>query len=192
ISRSKKTGYRSDILPHEYLPVLRFTLRKKHLERLAVDCAFLEPPLFEYRHLDARHGLYAAPNDLALERVKLLMVPIGKLDEWDALGHLDHVGQRIRAEPLESEHARGSVGTDVPAALAARVRQRVLDRADAPSLVVKHQVVEHTPDGQLGVGLDGIVLQVLVAAVAVDEVLPVGIALPDAFAERKRHRRSLN
>src|SRR5690606_8069689 len=89
ISRSKKTGYRSDILPHEYLPVLRFTLRKKHLERLAVDCAFLEPPLFEYRHLDARHGLYAAPNDLALERVKLLMVPIGKLDEWDALGHLD-------------------------------------------------------------------------------------------------------
>ena len=61
-------------------------------------------------------------------------------------------------------------------------------RPDAPALLVEHRVVDHAADGQLGVLLDRIVLEVLVAAVAVEQVAPVRVALADAAAERERHR----
>ena len=53
--------------------------------------------------------------------------------------------------------------------------------------LVQHRVVEHAADGQLGVVLDGIILEVLVAAVAVEQVLPLGIALANAPAQGQGH-----
>ena len=49
----------------------------------------------------------------------------------------------------------------------------MLDFADAPAFLVQHLVVDHAADGELGVLFDRIVLEVFVAAVAVDQVAPV-------------------
>jgi len=53
----------------------------------------------------------------------------------------------------------------------------MLDPSDAPAFLIQHQVVHHAPDRELGVFLDGVVLVVLVAAVAVGEMTPLRIAL---------------
>ena len=65
-------------------------------------------------------------------------------------------------------------------------------RPDAPAFLVEHQVVDDAADRELGVLLDRIVLEVLVAAVAVDEVAPVRVARADAAAEPQAHRRALD
>ena len=44
----------------------------------------------------------------------------------------------------------------------------MLDLTDAPAFLIQHLVVHHAADGELGVFLDGVVLEVLVAAVAVE------------------------
>ena len=106
--------------------------------------------------------------------------------------HFDDVRPRERAEAVEAVAARGRVGAHVAAAQPAAVGQRVLDPADAPAFLIEHQVVHDAANGELGVLFDRIILQVLVAAVAVDEVRPVRVALADAAAQPKAHRRTLD
>ena len=84
------------------------------------------------------------------------------------------------------------VSTGVRPAQAAGVGQRMLDRADAPTLLVEHLVVDDAANRQLWIFLDRIILQVFVAAVAVDEMFPVRIFFADATAQRDRHRGGLN
>src|SRR5262249_31392128 len=47
-------------------------------------------------------------------------------------------------------------------------------------------------DGELFVGFDRVVLEVLVAAVAVSDVTPVRVSLADAAAESQSHRGALD
>ena len=110
-------------------------------------------------------------DDLALEGVQPVVAPVGQLDERDRLGHFDDVGERVRAEAVEAAHGGGGVGAGVAAAEAAGVGQRVLDRVHAPAFLVEHPVVEDAADGQFRVLLDRIVLEVLVAAVAVEQII---------------------
>ncbi len=147
----------------------------------------LEPTFFEYRHRQAGYGFDAAADDQALERIQFLVIPAGEFDERNALGDFDDVRHRIGTESLESEHSGRSVGAHVTATLAATVGQGVLDLVDPPAFLVQHRVVEHAAYRQLRVGLDRIILEVLIAAIAVDQVLPVGVAFPDSAAQRQRH-----
>ena len=78
------------------------------------------------------------------------------------------------------------------AALASRVRQRVLDRPDSPAFLVEHHIIEHAADRQLGVLFNRIVLQVFVPPVAVDDIFPVGIKSADTTAQRQAHHRRLH
>ena len=71
--------------------------------------------------------------------------------------------------------------------LATRVRLRVFDCIDAPTFLVKHQVVQHTDDRQLWILFDRVVFQVFVAAIAIDKVSPIGIASSNALTERQSH-----
>ena len=68
----------------------------------------------------------------------------------------------------------------------------MLERADAPAFLIEHLVVDDAANGQLWIFLDGIILQVFVAAVAVEEVFPVGIFFADASAESDGHRGRLD
>ena len=68
----------------------------------------------------------------------------------------------------------------------------MLERRDSPTLVVEQAIRDHAADGELAVLLDRIVLEVLVAAVAVEEVDPVRIALADRREEREVDRGALD
>ncbi len=84
------------------------------------------------------------------------------------------------------------VGAKVAATQSAAVGQGVLYATNAPSFLVKHQVVYDTTNGQLRVFFDGIVLEVFVATVAVHEVFPVGVAGAHAAAQRQAHGRAFH
>ena len=113
------------------------------------------------------------------------MVPVGELDEGDPLGNLDDVGERVGAEAAEAERGGGGVAANMAATLAAGVGQRVLDGIHPPALVVEERVVENAANRELRIVLDGVALEVLVAAVAVDEPDPVGIPAADPAAQRQ-------
>ena len=68
----------------------------------------------------------------------------------------------------------------------------MLDRIDAPTLLVEHRVAHHAGDRQLVVLLQRVVLQVLVAAVAVDQQPPVRVARPNATQQRQTDRGALD
>ena len=52
----------------------------------------------------------------------------------------------------------------------------------------KHPIVDDAPNGELGVFLDRIILEILIAPVAVDEQSPFRIALANAGEQREVHR----
>ena len=64
----------------------------------------------------------------------------------------------------------------------------MLDRVDPPPFLVEHAVVDDAADRQLAVHLDRIIFEVFVAAIAVHDETPVGIAFPDSLEQRKVHR----
>ena len=64
----------------------------------------------------------------------------------------------------------------------------MLDRVDAPPFLIEHLIVDDAPDRELAVLLDGIILQVLIAAVAIHEQPPVRIALANIGEQREVHR----
>ena len=90
-------------------------------------------------------------------------------------------------KPSNFEMMRGSVGAGAGAAEAAGIGQGMLDGAQAPALLVEHAIVDDAANGQFRVLLDRVVLEVFVAAIAIQEELPVRIALADAAAERQGH-----
>jgi hypothetical protein len=84
------------------------------------------------------------------------------------------------------------IGPDITAAQPAAVGEAVLDAPHSPSLVVQHQVVDDRTYGQLRVFLDGVVLEVFVAAIAVHEEPPIRVPLANALAQGQPHGRALH
>src|SRR5262249_43149470 len=105
----------------------------------------------------------------------------------NALGDFKNIGARERAEALEAAVPRRRIRARVTARQAATVRERMFDAPDAPAFLVKHQVAHNATNGELRVFFNGIVLEIFVAAVAVDEMAPIRIALADATAESQPH-----
>ena len=68
----------------------------------------------------------------------------------------------------------------------------MLDRADAPAFLIEHLVVDDAADRQFRIFVNRIILQVFVAAVAVDEIFPIRIFFADAATKRNRHRGGLD
>ena len=68
----------------------------------------------------------------------------------------------------------------------------MFDAADAPPLLVQHQVVDHAANRELCVLFDRIVFQVLVSTVAIGDVPPLGIAVADAATQSEAHGRALD
>src|SRR6187397_3306758 len=95
----------------------------------------------------------------------------------NAFCHCEDVRSRERAKSLEAIMSRGRVSARVTAAQSAAVSQRMLDPPHAPSFLIEHEIVDHAADGQLGILFNGIVLQVLVAAIAIEKESPLGIPL---------------
>lgn len=171
----------------ELLAVLGFAVGEALVEAVFRECSVLEAALGEDRHFHSRDGFDAAGDDLAFEFVEAGDVVFCDVDEGDGFGYGDDVGPGEGAEALEAVVVRGGVGAGVGAAEAARVGKGVFDFADAPAFLVEHLVVDDAVDGELGVFLDGVVFEVFVAAVAVDEVAPAGVAVTDAAAEGEGH-----
>src|SRR5690606_2564092 len=110
----------------------------------------------------------------------------------NTFGDLDDVGPGKRAERLEAESPGRAVAAHAPAAQPAAVGQRMFDSSDTPALLVEHAVVDDAADRQFGILLDGVVLEILVAPVAIDQVPPVGIPLANTATERDCHSGALD
>src|SRR5947209_8489553 len=113
---------------------------------------------------NAEHRAYAARDDVALERVQPLRRALRQIGERNRLRNRDHIRPRVRAERVEAVSASARVAANAAATVPAGVRERMLDRLDAPALLVQHPVVHDAADGQLTVRLDRIILEILVAA----------------------------
>src|SRR6202022_4581996 len=148
------------------------------------DRSVLEPALGKDGHLEFEHRANAARDDLPLQGVQSLVRPFSQLGERNRLGNCDYGRTSVGTETVESVFARARVASDTPAAIAARVGERVFDGVDAPSFLIEHPVVDDAPDRELAVLLDRIVLEVLIAAITVDEQQPIRIALANPGEQR--------
>ncbi len=162
------------------------------LERDVRRGAMLEPPLGKHRHLDPEQVRHAGREDLALEAVELRRVGAAERGVRDSLRDCNHPRARERARTREPVPPRRRAGAHVPAREPAAVGLRVLERLDPPTLVVEHPVGDHAPDRELAVLLDRVVLEVLVAAVAVEQIHPVRVALAERAQEREVHGSALD
>ena len=147
--------------------------------------AMLKSAFGKHWHVESGDSFEAARNDLAFERIKLLNGHGGKGREGNAFGNFDHAGFGKWAEAVKSVMSGRRVGANVTAAQSTAVGQRVFDAANAPAFLVKHQIVYDAPNGQLPVFLDGIIFEVFVATVAVNEVFPIWVTSPYAAAKRR-------
>src|SRR2546423_3806444 len=68
----------------------------------------------------------------------------------------------------------------------------MFDSANPPPFLIKHQIPHHTADRQLRIFLDGIILKILIAAIAIDQISPVGITRANSAAESETHRGALD
>src|SRR4029453_17653566 len=68
----------------------------------------------------------------------------------------------------------------------------MFERPDAPPLLIEEGVLDDAANGHLGILLDRIVLEVLVAAVAVEQMAPVRVALADPAQQGQRRRGALD
>src|ERR1700687_789571 len=141
------------------------------------DRSVLEPALGKNGHLESEHRANAARHDLAFQGVQSLVLAFSQLGERNRFGNCDYGGTSVGTETVESVFARARVASDTAAAIAARVGERVFDGVDAPSFLIEHPVVDDAPDRELAVLFDWIILEVLIAAVAVDEQQPLRIPL---------------
>src|SRR4051794_375972 len=162
------------------------------VKSLLSHSSMLESPLGKDRQLQAGHLSDSAAQHLAFETVESFVGALGELSERDGLGHGDDPRPTVGAEQREAVPPGGGVAPDASPAQAAAVGQGVLDGLHSPAFLIEHPVVDDAANGQLRVLLDGIVLEVLVAAVAVGEVSPVGIALADASKKGEAHGRALH
>src|SRR5436305_1918237 len=84
-------------------------------------------------------------------------------------GHSAPTRNAVSARSIFPSGPRAGVATHASAAVPARIRERVLDRIHAPALLIEHAVVHYAAYRQLAVSLDRVILEVLVAAVAIDQ-----------------------
>ena len=95
-------------------------------------------------------------------------------------------------EAAKAEVPRRRIGARVRAAKTTAVSERVLDLSDAPALLVQHRIVDDAADGQFRVLLDRIILKILVAAIAVEQVAPLRVLRANAAKKRDGHGCRLN
>ena len=72
-------------------------------------------------------------------------------------------------------------GTDVSTALPSAVDERMFNRIHSPAFLIKHSITQNTPDSQLWIFFDGVVLQVFVTTITVNQVLPIGALWRTSF-----------
>jgi hypothetical protein len=58
----------------------------------------------------------------------------------------------------------------------------MFDTSDSPTFLVQHQIANYAANCEFGILLDWVVLKVLIASIAVDQVTPVRVALPNPAA----------
>src|SRR5690349_11119533 len=102
--------------------------------------AVLEAPFRENGHVKTGDGFYTAPDDIALEGVKLLQVIIRQRNEGNAFGLLDDGGPGEGSEAFELQMMRWGVGASAGTAEAAGIGQGMLYGAQSPSLLVEHAI----------------------------------------------------
>src|ERR1051326_1244238 len=152
------------------------------MQAFLADGAVLESALGEYRHIYTNDRFDPACDDFALQAVKPVDVVFGQRQIRDAFGNLDHVRASEWTKTVETKGFRRGVGSGVGTAQSTGIGQRVFDFPNTPSFLVKHGVVDDAADGQLGILVDGIIFEILVAAVAIHQVLPIGVALANPAA----------
>src|SRR5206468_8920311 len=141
----------------EMTAIPRLALREEASYLSRRDGTMLETALREHWHRHAQHGADSARGDLALELVQPLSRAHRQCCKWNRLGDGNHRRTRVRAECAEPVLTGTGVAAHAAATVAARVRQRVLDRLDAPSFLVEHPIVDNAMDRQLAVFLDRVI-----------------------------------
>src|SRR5688572_12343816 len=149
--------------------------------------AVLEAAFLENGHVHPGQGADAARDNFAFQRVKAADVVIGEFDKGNSFGDFDNSRAGEWAEAFETKLARRGIGAGIGTAEAAAVGERMLDASDAPPFLVKHQIVNNAANGEFRIFLDGIVLEVFVAAIAIEDVAPIGITLANAAEKCEAH-----
>src|SRR5262249_27178710 len=152
----------------EVPPVTRLALWKEPIDLTRRDGPVLEPPLREDRHVGAEHRPNPAPDDVPLERIEVLGRALREHGEGNRLSDRDDRRTRVRTERRESVFSRARIAADATTAVSARIGERMLDGFDSPTLLIEHAIVDDASNRQLPILLDGIVLEILVSAIAVD------------------------
>src|SRR5712664_1659433 len=147
----------------------------------------LEAPFGIDGHLESQHRAHASTHDFTLQGVETLVRAACQLGERYRLGDRDHGGPSVWAERDEAMPAGAGIAAHAAAAVTPRVGERVFERVHAPSFLIKHAVIDDASDRQLAVRLDRIVLEIFIAAIAVDEQPPFGVACADRLEQRQVH-----
>src|SRR5438477_5853988 len=169
----------------ELLPVVGFA--SWQAQGFDSDRAVLEPSFRKDWHLEPGDRFNPTRNDVPFKLVQSINLIIGKGDKRNALCDLDHVWACEWAEALETEMPARRVGAGIGAAQAAAVSKRVFDSTHAPAFLIKHLIVNYAPNREFRIFLDRIVLEIFVAAVAINQIAPLRVALPKAPAESHAH-----
>src|SRR5258705_51483 len=154
--------------------------------------AVLEAALGIDRHVDAEDRSHAPSHDLALQPIETLMRALRQLGEGNRFGDTDDGRPRVGTESDKAVAARAGIAADAAATVAAGVGERVLERVDAPAFLIKHAIVHHAADRQLAVRFDRVVLQVLIAAVAIHHQPPSEITRAHFLQQRQVDSRTLH
>src|SRR5690348_5035350 len=157
--------------------IAELVLRKEPRHIFRRDRSVLEASLWKYWHLDAEYLPNAARDDLPFHRVQALVRPFRQLRKRKRLGDGDHRRTSVGAELVKAVGAGARVAAHAAATIATLIRERVLDRLDATAFLIEHALVDDAANRQLAVRLDPAVLEILGAAIAVDEEAPLGVAV---------------
>src|SRR4029453_8193847 len=109
--------------------------------------AVLETPLGEDRHVDAGDGFHSPGDNFTFERVETVDRRFRECVERDRFRDGDNIRPGKGAEALKAKVPGGSVRAGVAAAESAAIGERMFDAADAPALLVEHQITDDAADG---------------------------------------------
>ena len=143
--------------------------------------AVLKAAFGEDRHCETGDGLNAGADNLSFQIVEFLMVVLCEFDEGNAFGNFNDLRPSKGTKSVEVKMFCRSIGAGIRAAQTSAICERVFDFSHTPAFMVKHWVVKNAADGKFGIFLNRIVFKVFVAAVAVDQVFPVWVAMADGF-----------
>src|SRR6266404_4534297 len=151
----------------------------------------LESALAKDRHFESCDRLDPPSDHVAFELVKFGFVIIGQGNERNSLGLLDHRWTSKWTEALKTEMAGGRIGASVGTAQATRIGEGVLHLSHPPAFLVEEPIIDDAADCELRVLLDWVILQILIATIAIHQESPLRVPLSDPSAEGQRHRRRL-